>query len=65
MLKVKVKGYEGKLIMILHQTTEHVGDYEVELYKIIIEIRKNETVTLERIRVNEILIYGREQKYGN
>lgn len=60
MLKVKVRSYEGKLIMILHQSTEHIGDKEIELYKIIIEIRKDETVTLERIRTSEILIYGRE-----
>lgn len=59
MLKVKVGKYEGKLIMILHQTTEHAGDKEIELYKIIIEIKKNETVTLERVRINDILIYGR------
>lgn len=60
MLKVKVRSYEGKMIMILHQRTEHIGDKEIELYKIIIEIRKDETVTLERIRTSEILIYGRE-----
>lgn len=59
MLKAKVGKYEGKLIMILHQTTEHIGDKEVELYKVIIEIKKNETVTLERVRINDILIYGR------
>lgn len=57
MLKIKVRNYEGKLIMILHQTTEHAGDKEIELYKIIIEIAKNEQIVLERIRINEILIY--------
>lgn len=59
MLRVKVGSYEGKLIMILHQTTEHIGDKEIELYKIIIEIKQNESVTLERVRIKDILIYGR------
>lgn len=57
MLKIKVRNYKGKLIMILHQTTEHIGDKEIELYKIIIEIAKNEQITLEKIRINEILFY--------
>ena len=58
-LKVKVRDYEGKLIMILHQTTEHIGDIEIELYKVIIEIKEYETITLERVRINDISIYAR------
>lgn len=58
-LSVKVRDYEGKLIMILLQTTEHIGDIEIELYKVIIEIKKYETITLERVRINDILICAR------
>ena len=57
MFKVKVRNYEGNLIMILHQTTEHRGDEEIELYKVIIEINKNENLTLERVETKEISIY--------
>ena len=48
MFRVKVKNYEGKLIMILHQTTE--------LYKVIMETNKDETITIEGVRTNEIII---------
>lgn len=58
-LSVKVRDYEGKLIMILHQTTEYIGDIEIELYKVIIEIKEYETITLEKVRINDILIYAR------
>lgn len=61
MLRIKVRNWEGKLIMILHQNTEHVEDKEIELYKVVIEIRKDTTVTLERVRIKEMLIYGREE----
>ena len=56
MFKIKVRNYEGKLSMLLHQTTEHRGDEEIELYKVIIEINKNETITLERVEKKEISI---------
>ena len=61
MLRIKVRNWEGKLIMILPQNTEHVEDKEIELYKVVIEVRKDTTVTLERVRIKEILIYGREE----
>lgn len=57
MFKVKVRNYEGKLIMILKQMTEHRGDEEVHLYKVIIEINDYETITIERVKAKEITIY--------
>lgn len=57
MLKVKVRDYSGKLIMIQKQMTEHRGDEEVYLYKVIIEINDYETITIERVLTNEINIY--------
>jgi len=55
MFKVKVRDYSGKLIMIQKQMTEHRGDEEVHLYKIILEINNYETITIERVLANEII----------
>lgn len=58
MLRASARDYSGKLIMISKQMTEHRGDEEVHLYKVILEINDYETITLERVRSNEINIYG-------
>lgn len=57
MFKVKVRNYEGKLIMILRLMTEHRGDEEVHFYKVMIEINDYETITLDRVTAKEINIY--------
>ena len=56
MLTVKVKGYKGRLIMILNQRTEYSETEKIGLYKVVIEINEYETVTLEKVRANDIEI---------
>lgn len=63
MLRASARDYSGKLIMISKQMTEHRDNKEVHLYKVVLEINDYETITLERVRSNEIKIYvSKEQK---